>query len=375
MTRTDPLPGRPAAFSLAREGWQIFRAQPLVSAVTAFITAAVCLSVFTTAGRAAAAEAAVLDQVDGAGARTIRFADSSGNAGLTAMGVQHVAELPGVDWMIALGDTVDVRNDTMPQAGRPVPSAALFSDPPPAIRLTEGRAPRLDEAMAGTNAITALGLSDGTGGIQGQLFDGPVVGTFDATAPLDELQDLVLIRTAPSPERLMREVYVVADTVADVRALERAVPTMLHMRDPTQLRIDSPTVLVDLQQVLRGELGDSGRQLMLLALASGLVLIAVALYGATAARKKDFGRRRALGATRSALVVLVLLPTALGALAGVTVGTALGITVVNAMQDAVPSLAFTLGVPTLTTLTALLAAVPPALVAATRDPVRILRVP
>ncbi|WP_101524584.1 FtsX-like permease family protein [Nocardioides houyundeii] len=375
MRGADVAPGRPGVRALLGEGWQIFRAQPLVSVVTAFITAAVCLSVFVTAGRAAAAEAAVVSQVDGAGARTIRFSDPSGEAGLTAMGVQHVAELPGVDWMLAIGDTVDVRNSAMPQVGRPVPSAALFSELPPSVRLTAGRAPRLEEAIAGTDAMTALGLADRTGGVRGQLFDGPVVGTFDAASPVTELQQSVLIRTVPSDDRLMREVYVVAETVADVRTLERAIPTMLHMTDPSQLRIDSPAVLVDLQEVLRGELGDSGRQLMLLALASGLVLIAVSLYGATAARKRDFGRRRALGATRSALVVLVLLPTGLGALAGVTLGTGFGVAMVNATQGTVPGIAFILGVPTLTLLTALLAAVPPATIAAAQDPVRILRVP
>jgi len=48
---------------------------------------------------------------------------------------------------------------------------------------------------------------------------------------------------------------------------------------------------------------------------------------------------------------------------------------VNRLAGSLPSPGFTFGVVVLTLLTALLAAVPPAVLAAYRDPVRILRVP
>ncbi|MDQ3276010.1 MAG: hypothetical protein M3Q39_13540, partial [Actinomycetota bacterium] len=115
--------------------------------------------------------------------------------------------------------------------------------------------------------------------------------------------------------------------------------------------------------------------LMLGVLAAGLLLVALTLIGAVSQRRRDFGRRRALGASRSTVVTLVLLQTSAAALVGVAAGALAGLLLVNRLAGSLPSPGFTFGVVVLTMLTALLAAVPPAVLAAYRDPVRILRVP
>jgi len=107
------------------------------------------------------------------------------------------------------------------------------------------------------------------------------------------------------------------------------------MTDPSQLQIDSPSILADLQRVVAGEVGANTRRLMLLVLATGLVLISVTQYGATAA----------------------------------------GLTLVHTLAGTLPEANFILAVALLGILSALAAALPPALAAARTDPVRILRVP
>ncbi len=114
---------------------------------------------------------------------------------------------------------------------------------------------------------------------------------------------------------------------------------------------------------------------MLGVLAAGLLLVALTLIGAVSQRRRDFGRRRALRASRSTVVALVLLQTSAAALVGVAAGGVAGLVLVNRLAGSLPSPGFTFGVVVLTLLTALLAAVPPAVLAAYRDPVRILRVP
>lgn len=67
--------------------------------------------------------------------------------------------------------------------------------------------------------------------------------------------------------------------------------------------------------------------------------------------------------------------TALTGIIGATVGTAVGATVVWRLTDQAPDPNFTLAVATLAVIATITAALPPALVAAHRDPVKVLRVP
>lgn len=368
-------PGRARPLRLLREGVATALTQPVATAVAALITAAVCAAVFATTGQSAASEARVLAQVDQAGARTIVFSDPTGRAGLVAEGLDAVAALPGVQWVAALGPAVDVRNAALGEGGTPVASRALYTQLPPVVTITGGRAPRVGEAIASSAALRTLGMPQDAGGVAGDTYRGPVVGTFTAADPLTGLESGVLVRAQPGRNQPLRSVHVVAASINDVAVLERAVPSLLRMTDPVQLVTESPAVLVDLQRVVAGQLGANTRQLMLLVLGAGLVLVAVTLYGATATRRRDFGRRRALGASRTDIVVLVLTQTGVAAGAGALAGTGTGLGLVQALEGAQPGWRFTTGVAILAVLAALAAAVPPAVAAATRDPVRILRVP
>jgi putative ABC transport system permease protein len=91
-------------------------------------------------------------------------------------------------------------------------------------------------------------------------------------------------------------------------------------------------------------------------------------------RRKDLGRRRALGASRGVIVGIVTARTFAPALLGAALGCASGLWVA-ARLGAAPPLDFVGGVAVLAVLSATFSAVPPALFAATRDPVAVLRTP
>lgn len=103
--------------------------------------------------------------------------------------------------------------------------------------------------------------------------------------------------------------------------------------------------------------------------------MAVLLYGLVMLRRKDFGRRRALGATRGLIVGLLLVQTGLLAVIGVGVGTAASLVVLVASGDPLLGVPFTSALSVLTLSTALVAAALPAVIASRREPIRELRVP
>jgi putative ABC transport system permease protein len=375
LGRIDRDAGRASLTSLAREGLASARAQPVASGVAALILAVVCAVVFTTTGQSAASEARVISQVEATGSRTLVFSDPSGSADLRADRLDAIAQLAGVDWILALGPPEDTTNIALDQAGQPIATRAVYTALPPSIELAGGREPRAGEAILGATAATTGGFQEPIGALARDQRVIPVVGGFEAASPLTNLGAVALVRGNPHERAPMQTLIVVARDVQDVALLSDTIPGLLDSGDPTQLQISSPAILAELQRVLAGEVGSNTRRLMLLVLATGLMLVAITQYGTMVARRRDFGRRRALGASRSDLMLVILAQVLSCAVVGVVVGTAVGLVLVRTLSGTLPNPTFVLGVVALVTLSSVAAAVPPAVAAARVDPVRILRVP
>jgi putative ABC transport system permease protein len=150
---------------------------------------------------------------------------------------------------------------------------------------------------------------------------------------------------------------------------------VLHADDRSRVRIQTPASLVELRGIVEAELSSNSRQLLLVVLGIGLVVVMVTQAGAVAQRRRDFGRRRALGATRSAVTVLVIVQTISSAFVGVVLGSVAGVVAILMSTGSPPPFDFVTALAILALLSAVLAAVPPGIGAAFRDPVRILRVP
>lgn len=361
--------------ALVSEGAAIARSQLVATTVTALVVAAVCGVIFATVGQSAATVAKVLASIDEAGTRTIVVRDASDEAGLRADSVNALSSIDGVVWVFGLGQATDVRNADLGLAGQAVPARRYYGDLPAEIQVS-GRLPRSGEALIGSEAIGAVGVASPAVGLVGPGTDVAAVGGFQAQAPLAFLSRSVLIapRISASDDRL-RELYVVVDRAELVAQVATAIRLAVHAEAPQRLAIETPRLLVDLRSAVGGELIGSARQLLLIVLAVGLLLVTATTAGAVSARRRDFGRRRALGATRSAVVLLVLIQTGVAALIGSVAGTVVGLLAVLRLAGSLPDPAFILGVSVLALLMALAAGVPPALLAAFRDPVRILRVP
>lgn len=362
---------------LVRTGLRSAVAQPVPSTVSALVAAAVCVIVLATTGQAAASEARVLGQLDQVGSRTLVFSDSTGRAGLKADRLDALEAVGAVEWILAVGPASDVHNKMLSDAGRVVPMRAVYGSLPAAIGLSRGRLPRPGEAIVGTDALADLGLSSPVGAVIDDA-DGtivPIVGAFEAEPPLASLSGGVLVMSTPGPQAPLQSLVVVARDAGEVDVLSEIVPGVATMTDSTQLTVRSPEVLAQLREVIAGEVGSNTRRLMLLVLGAGLVFTSLTQYGAVFARRRDLGRQRALGASRGDLGLLVLTQVLASSLVGVMIGIGAGLVVVQAIAGNQPAWSFSLGVGILVVISSVLAAVPPAVLAARADPVRILRVP
>lgn len=358
---------------LLAESLRISRASPAVSIVIALVTAATCALVLATAGRSAAAEQRVMDSIDRAGARLIVLTNSSGDGGPDVALADRAQRIAEVEWALGLGAAIDVRNEAVPGGGT-VAGRGLYGGAPRDLILLSGRWPAPGEAVIGERAIASLGLTSASGGLRSvdDVRHWDVVGTFRATGPLEDLDRLVL--TSPHPSDTLALLYAVVRSPERVAAASVALADVSGAGDSSGLTVETSSELVALGSVVSGQLGAASRQQAMAAMVAGLAFETVTLYSVIGARRRDFGRRRALGATRSTLITLVMLqafwPATIGALAGSGAGTVLLVS----SESMLPPFDFVLAVAVLALVIAAIAAVPAAIAAALRDPVRILRV-
>jgi putative ABC transport system permease protein len=357
------------------EAGRVARAQPVASTITVLIVAAVCGVILSTTGQTVQAEQAVLARIDDAGTRSIVVSDTEGRAQITPEAVTRIAGLSGVEWVIGLGPASDVRAVGL-TGGEPVAIRVLYGDVPSLVAASPwDRTP--GTALVGPVAQSILGLRIPAGGVEST--DGSsvaVVGWFDAADPLAQLDRSLLAAPDPHADQpVVRTIHVLAQRPDQVAALAEAVLTVAAPADPTSLAVVTSEALAEIRAAVAGELGTYGRRLVLMILGAGLALVVLNMYGAVTTRRRDFGRRRALGASRGAIVALVTLQTALTGIIGATLGTAAGAAVVWRLTEQTPDPTFALAVATLVVIATITAALPPALVAAYRDPVKVLRVP
>lgn len=375
MSTHSPAGRRPRTRALIAESIRAALARPISLALTALVVAAACAVILATAGRTAATEAQVLASIDSVGTRLITVTDTDGSADIHPASVQAISELDGVAWALGLGPATEAVNPSLGATSGPaVPARPIVGKIPADVGTLTGREAAPGEAVAGSAAADALGLIDPAGGIDTAQRRLAVVGQVHTTGIITGLESTVLYQ-AHSEDFPLRLIYVLAAPGIDVTSLADAVDASLLTPVPAAAQTTTSEAALALREVVSGVLGGASRQLMGIVLAAGLFLVAVTTYGAVATRRTDFGRQRALGGTRLDIAVAVLSHTALGAVIGTVIGGALGLTLTYVLTGSTPTPRFTTGLLITVIYMSLLGSLPPAIAAARRDPVRILRVP
>ncbi|MFT3971784.1 MAG: FtsX-like permease family protein [Micropruina sp.] len=127
--------------------------------------------------------------------------------------------------------------------------------------------------------------------------------------------------------------------------------------------------------MVQSQLGGFSRGLTLMLTGVLAVLVGTLQFGLVMIRRKDFGRRRALGATRSLIAGLITVQTVLIACVASVLGALVALTVLVIGHEPLPPMDFVAATVILTVAASGLGALPPAIVASRRDPLAELRVP
>lgn len=357
------------------EAGRAARSQPLASGAAALIVAVVCTVILATTGQRVQDEREVLATIDEAGTRLILIADTSGTAGIDAGAVDRLAALSSTEWVFGLGPSRDGGNPALHGMGQNVSVRTVYGDLPFQVVTTWDRAD--GTAIVGTDAMRRLALRSPAGAVQiGDARQTSIVTDFRAEAPLDGLASGVLrSRDGDEPPDDLRTIYLMAARPDDVARLAVTARHLLGAADDTQVGIDTSDALIAARAAVRSDLGRQARRAALLVLAVGLVLSGVNVLGMVILRQRDFGRRRVLGASRGDVIAIVALQVGGLAATGSIVGSVIGSGLVARWTGSLPAPSFVLAVAVLTVIAAVVAALPPAALAAYRDPVRALRVP
>ncbi|MFC5999425.1 FtsX-like permease family protein [Quadrisphaera sp. GCM10027208] len=374
MTRASisPEPSGAGLVRLLGAAARIATSQRVLSLAIGLISAGVVVTTLATAGRVVSAERAVLERIDDADVTVIQVVDDEGGAGLDAVTVRRLESMSTVAWVVGLGPVEDVRPSGLPGA-EPVPARYVVGSSP-ALRLPPDSGFR-PQAVVGDASRDRLGLVDSSGAVD--LTSGvqlPVVGTFTASPPLSSLRELVLI-VEPSWTGPLRRIHVQVRNPEDVLVTAEAVQAVLGDGDNAAARVEVAQDLALVRAAVQGELGGTGRATVLQTLAAGLLLATLTIFAGLQGRRRDFGRRRALGATRVQLTGVVVLHVLLAAVPGALLGAVGGSVAVVALSGSGPGWQYPVAVALLTVAAMVLAAALPAVTAAWRDPVAALRVP
>lgn len=177
------------------------------------------------------------------------------------------------------------------------------------------------------------------------------------------------------PESTVSVLVVIASRPDLVAPVSQAVQSVLAVDDPTKVKISTSESLATLRALVQRQLGSFGRNLVIVVFAMTAVLVAAILYGLVMLRRKDFGRRRALGASRGLIIGLLLTQMAILSVVGAVLGTGIALVGLAASGDPLPGTAFVAALNVLAVAVGTLAALVPAIAASRRDPLKELRVP
>lgn len=360
--------------AVIREALATTIGSPIVSAGTVVMVAGLCVTVLLTTGRTVGTEQAVLGSIDSAGSRAI-VVTASESSGLTSDVLGRLANVAGIQWAGAFGPAVDARNTRIPD-GKKVAVRLAYGSQMGVLGVPDRVAIPSRIAWATRDSLIQLGMPQAAGSITTQAGDDyAVAGQLELPDWLTLLQPALIVPQPGGVEGEIAILVVIAERPDLVAPVAAVVQSVLGADDPSKVTVTTSESIAQLRALIQGQLGDFGRGLVLLVLGISGALVALIMTGLVVLRRRDFGRRRALGATRGLIIGIVLTQTlclaSVGALLG-TVGASIALLISG---DPLPGLSFTVGVCVLAVAVSGVAALVPAVFASRRDPIRELRVP
>lgn len=359
---------------LLREAAATAWSQKVMSGLSVALIAALVFAVMLTTGRSVGAEESILESMDSVGSRSI-IVRAEPDAELTSDVLHRIANLNGIEWAIALSPATDAVNDRHPE-GSKVPVRMAYGDDMSYLGVGDNVTELVDVAWGSEQAIEALGLADGVGIIT--LTDTrsysvlPGIVTPDM---MDSFEPLLVVpaetNTAAEPISIL---IVVADEPESVAATSKALLSVLSVSDTSKITVENSEIFAELRVAFQNQFSAFSHGLLIAMLVITAVIEASLLFALVLMRRKDFGRRRALGASRSYIIRLLLLQTVLLSLIGYAVGVLASMATLRFSGAPTPGATFIVALGILILIISAVAAFPPAYLASRREPIKELRI-
>lgn len=350
-------------------------AQRVSTVVTVLIIGGSALTILLTSGRSAAAEAAVLASIDAQGTRAVTIAAKGEDAGLARSIVDDLARLHEVEDVVGLGPVQDLTAAAIPEGSRVGARTAygrLRGD-----RLEQTPATLGLGAWVTHRAGESLGMPSGAGAVR--FVDGEELFITKQTVLPDYLIGLepaVLVPVARNDEDArFSTIVVLARDPSQVSLVSDFARSLLVDLPREGVTVSTSEQMAELRRVVGGQLTAQGRAIVLGVLGGAMLATVVNVWGLTLLRRRDIGRRRALGATRATIIALMVGQVAVAAAGAAMVGAGVGVGLLARGDAPAPGLEYTAAVILALTGIAAIAAAVPASIASRRDPLTELRVP
>lgn len=352
------------------------RAKMTSAVLIALVTGGALAIIVTTVERGSALSSDVQRELDSAESRTITVR-ASPEDGLATRMVRQLSNVAGVSRAVALGPSTDVTNGSLP-GGPQTSMRRLWAGQWKSLGVSPPVCGAAVPIAFGTReALARLGIdSIGTSTVVTQDGVRLPVRVIDrgrtATLPSD---DSLVIPSCIREGDAVSEIDVTVRSVAGVRPVLTLVKSVLPKASPPSLTVSSHEAeAASALTVTRALDLDSRRGLVASLLGAG-ALVAVIQTAVVALRRRDFGRRRAIGATRGVVVALVVGEAVVTSSAGCLASIATTSVLWERIHGTTPSLVLSAALATLMIATASSFAVLPAVLASRVDPAFEMRSP
>ncbi|WP_406245399.1 ABC transporter permease [Microbacterium sp. M] len=337
------------------------------------MVAGMCVAVLMTTGRTIGAEQAVLNSIDNAGSRAILVRAQPG-AGLTTDVLDRLSTVNGLEWVGGFGAAQDYANAAFPE-GPVVPVRKLYSLQVENIGIPAASIPN-SGAFASERALITAQVDGSLAYFVNEAGEQlPVINAISVPDYLEFLEPAVFVPGDLEPASRIGLLVAVVSHPRYIEPVSVLVKQLLGNVDADQITVETSVEFANLRSIVGSQLGWSGRTLVFILLGITAFLAATVQYGSVLMKRRDYGRRRALGATRMLVASIVIGQALLQSIVGSIIGCAVSFAVITIIGDPQPPWTFYLGVGILAILTGLIAAIIPSAVASRRDPLKELRVP
>ena len=355
------------------------RAQLVTSLVVLLIAGGAVGAVLGTAGLSAAAQSKVLSTVDSVGTRSISIYATDPNTPIEPQILDALERLDIVESALGFSVTVDVVNAEL-NAGKRVGARLVYGGFARDLheRAASHAAAHYGDGLTGfatPDAFDLLGLPAEGGGVRVAQDGREITVIGDVTLPehLAELTPTILV-PVEHPEGLSA-IFLAARSAEDLPLLTDLVRGQMRGYTSQQYNLATSQAYASLRAAIDGELTASSHSLIVGVLGAGAGATMLVVWAVVLLRRKDLGRRRALGASRLVIIGLTVGQVAVLTLLGASIGAGVASAMMVALGQPVPPWDFQVAVVVALAAASTLLCIVPALWAAQRDPLTELRVP